>query len=582
MLVWRAAPGWTACNSVLLLVQGILPLLTLYLIKRITDTITAAATSGGADVRQSAILIAAAAGAALFGAMCASLGRLVTEMQAQTVTDYVLDLLHAKSLETDLEYYETPSYYDTLHMAQMEAPYRPPMIVNNLVQVVRGGISLTAVAGLLFAFHWGLTLILVSVALPGMVFRFRQSKDLFRWHRRRTPTERKANYYSWMMTTDAHAKENRLLGLADILRDRFVELRLVMRGEQRSLAARRAGRELLAQTASILAGFGVLLSMAARAIKGSITPGHLVMLYMAFQRGQGFMSEMTNGLVSLYENSLFISSFYTFLDVKPRVSESPSPVAAPSLRKSEIRFESVSFSYPGSDRPAIENVSFAIRPGSRVALVGENGAGKTTLVKLLCRLYDPSGGLITVGGTDLRDLRTPEWRSGIGILFQDYARYQLSARENVWLGNIALPPDDIRLHSAAAASGADEVIRSLRDGYDTQLGKWFENGEELSVGQWQKIALARCFARDADLFILDEPTSALDAQAENEVLEAFRRLAAGRTVITISHRLSTARCADLIVVLDNGRIVEQGAHDELMSSNGVYARLFNLQAHNYA
>ena len=585
LLVWRSAPGWTLAEGVLLLIQGVLPIASLYLIKLILDSATACAAAGAAGgagaISRTGWLIATAAGVGLLGALCAGFGRMVTEVQSQTVTDHVLDLLNAKSLEADLEYYESARYYDTLHMAQMEAPFRPPMIVNGLVQILRSGISLVAVMALLFAFHWALATVLVAVSVPGLVIRFRFARAMYRWQRNRTPTERETGYYSWMMTSDAHAKENRMLGLGRILRDRFLELRTLLRRERMSMASRKALLDLAAQTTLTLAGFGLLLFMALRTARGELTIGHLVMVFMAFQRGQGFVSELTGGLVTVYENSLFTRNFYAFLDLAPRVMDPAKPVPAPTPFRTGIRFEGVSFRYPDSDRPALEDVSLTIRPGEHVALVGENGAGKTMLVKLLCRLYDPAEGRITVDGTDIRDISSAEWRRRIGVLFQDYAHYQLTARENIWLGDVELQRESGAIENAARAAGADSVIRTLSRGYNARLGKWFEDGEELSIGQWQKIALARCFLRQSDLVILDEPTSALDARAEHEVIETFHRIAAGRTTVIISHRMSTVRAADRILVLDGGRMTEQGTHAELMARSGVYARLFSMQASHY-
>lgn len=582
VLVWRSAPGWTLANTVFVLIQGMLPFVSLYLLKRIIDTITTGAVSGGPLVfRQAAALVAAAAAVALIGALLTGLGRLVTEVQANTVTDAIFDLLHAKSLAVDLEYYESTSYYDTLHMAQAEAPHRAPMIVNGLVQTIRNGVSLCAVMALLFAFHWILACVLAAVAVPALWVRFRAARTLYHLRRRQTPDDRLAGYYSWLMTTDTHAKENRIFGLGPLFSRRFHELRARLRNERRRLATGRTAREVGAQTGFIAATFGLLLFMASRALRGEITLGHLVMLFTAFQRGQGFISGFLSGAAGLYENSLFVANFYTFLDLPVRIREPETPRPLPTPWQEGLRFDHIFFTYPESDRPALRDVSFVIQPGEHVALVGENGAGKTTLIKLLCRLYDPQEGRITVDDLDLRELDTVAWRRHIGVLFQDYAKYQLTARENIWLGNVSLADDAPAIEDASRLAGSDSVIRSLPHGYDTRLGKWFEEGEELSIGQWQKIALARCFLRQTELLVLDEPTSSLDAKAEHELFEHFRHLAHGRTSIIISHRMSTVRSADRIIVLDGGTVVEQGSHDLLMERQGVYARLFSMQAERY-
>jgi ATP-binding cassette subfamily B protein len=305
------------------------------------------------------------------------------------------------------------------------------------------------------------------------------------------------------------------------------------------------------------------------------------MYTQAFQRGQGFLQQILSGLAGLYEDNLFLSNLFEFLDLRPKVVPPRHPRPVPKLMKTGIVFDRVSFNYPGGDRKALEDVSLTIRPGEHVALVGENGAGKTTLIKLLCRLYDPAAGAITLDGVDLREYETAALRREISVILQDYARYHMTARENIWFGDITLPHEDRQVTEAARQSGADKVINGLPRGYETILGKWFEKGEELSIGEWQKVALARAFLRASQIIVLDEPTSSLDAGAEYEVFQKFRQLAEGRTAILISHRFSTVRMADRIFVLEKGGIVDSGTHDELIGRGGMYARLFKSQAQYY-
>jgi ATP-binding cassette subfamily B protein len=571
-------------NAAIMTAQGLLPLLALYLIKLMVDALAAGLRTPG-DSRafgHVAWLIVLACAVSLLSALLRSIGALASEALAQEVTDHAQQMLHAKSIAVDLEYYESPQYQDTLHRAQQDAPARPTRIVNALVQVFQSGLSLVGIAGLLlFSLHWAYAAILTVAALPGLLVRLRLADQMYRWQRRRTSTERLLQYFHWLLTLHYFAKEVRLFGLGTLFMRRASKVREQLREERFKIATCRSLGDLLAQASATIAVFGALASIAYKTFQGSISLGHLIMYYQAFQRGQDFLREMLGSLAALYENNLFLSNFYEFLDLKSKMAE-PSP-AMPVARPMQtgIVFDHVSFQYPSGNGKVLEDINLIVRPGEIVALVGENGSGKTTLIKLLCRLYDPTNGKITLDGTDLRQFRRAELQQEFSIIFQDFVQYELTARENIWLGNVDLAPADERILSSSRAAGAHRAIEQLPHGYETVLGKLFEGGEELSTGQWQKVALARAFLRDSQILVLDEPTSALDAKAEYEVFKKFRQLAEGRTAILISHRLSTVRMADCIYVLENGKIVESGTHDELIEYGETYAHLFETQARNY-
>jgi len=581
--VWQSGPGWAVASAALLLIQGVLPLLSLYLMKLVVDAVMAgiAAPDAGVAFGRVALLVGLTGLVALAGVVCRSIATLVNEAQAHVVTDHMHGILHAKSIAVDLEYYENAEYYDTFHRAQRQAPYRPTRIVNGLVQVGQNGISLLAMAGLLFSFHWGVAAILFVAVIPGIFVRIRFAGTMFRWERERTPAERRAAYFNWMLTGDQHAKEIRIFNLGSLFMRRFRDLRSQLRRERLAIATRRSIAELVTQAGATLAVFGSYAFIAYRTVQGAITLGDLVMYYQAFQRGQGFLRSLLTGLAGLYEDNLFLSSLYDFLDLKPKVLEPRRPRPVPRPVQKGIVFDHVAFQYPTGTRRVLEDVSLTIRPGEVIALVGPNGAGKTTLIKLFCRLYDPTSGAITIDGIDLHGFHTAALRREISVVFQDYARYNLAARDNIWFGDVDSPPDEARITAAARRSGAHDLIAGLPHGYDTILGKWFEEGEQLSIGEWQKVALARAFLRDAQVIVLDEPTSALDAKAEFEVFRTFRQLVENRSAILISHRFSTVRMADCIYVLDDGRIIESGSHDDLIRRGGTYARLFETQAQHY-
>ncbi len=582
-LVWQSSPRWTALSIGLLAVQGILPVLSLYLIKLLIDAVTAAVASLTplANFQQVLMLIGLAGCVALVSDGCQSLASLSQTAQSEEVTDAVHALLHAKSIQVDLDYYENAEYYNTLHRAQEEASYRPTAILKNLTQILQNGISLLSIGLLLLTLHWITVVILLLAITPGILARFRFTGQLYWRHWNWTDRERQAYYFHTLLTQSPHAKEIRLFNLGDLFRQRFQQLRSSIRHEKVILASQAARIQLITQTSATLAVFITCGVIAHQTLLGAVTLGGFVMYFQAFQRAQSLLRDIMSNLVNLYENSLFLKDFYTFLDLKPEVMEPAHPLSLPEPWQTGIEFHDVSFDYPNSQRSVLKNVSFQIHPGETIALVGENGAGKTTLVKLLCRLYDPTTGSITLDGIDLREFHSVDLRRQISVLFQDYSRYQLTAQENIWLGNIELPPDHEQIFQAAQQCGADTVIDQLPQGYKTRLGNWFETGEELSIGQWQKVALARGFVRNAQIIILDEPTSALDAKAEAEVFNQFRQLVQDKMALLISHRFSTIKMADRILVLSQGQLIESGTHNELMQKQGLYAHLYETQAQQY-
>jgi ATP-binding cassette, subfamily B, bacterial len=582
-LVWKVAPGWTVASAVITVVSGLLPLATVWLLKLIVDGVTegVTATDHAAAFRHVAILIGLAAAVGLVIAVLRSVSTMIDEALGRTVTDHVMDLIHSKSIAVDLEYYENSRYYDALYRAQQEAPYRPTSIVRNLTSTGQALVTVLAMVGLLLTLHWAVGLIVLVAAIPGAIVRFLYSRKLFAWQTKRTEVERQAYYAHWLLTDSDHAKEVRLFALGERFRAWYRQLRAMLRGEAIRLSGRRSLAELAAGVAAVAAVFGTFAYVAWRAIDGSITVGLMVAYYQAFQTSLGSLQAVLRGLASLYEDNLFLAYYEEFMAIEPRIVSPAQPAAVSRPMTEGIRYENVDFGYPETDRTALKGISLTIRPGEITALVGPNGSGKTTLVKLLCRLYDPTGGTITLDGVDLRRFDVEDLRASMSVIFQDFAHYQLTARENIRLGNVGLASDDPAVESAARDADAHDAIMRLPEGYDTMLGRWFDEGRELSVGEWQKIALARAFVRDAQILVLDEPTSALDPQAEWDVFQHIRELARGRAVVLISHRFSTVRTADRIHIFDDGRIVESGTHEELVALGGRYAEMYEVQAKAY-
>lgn len=576
--IWRCSRRLTVASIALVLVQSLLPLAGLYLMKMVVDAVTA---HHQISFRRVAFLIALSAAIALLEILCTSISDIVRASHSRVITDNMQGLLHAKSVEVDLEYYENSNYYDTLHRAQQESSVRPNRIFYNLLQIAQNGLSLVTMIGLIISIHWSIAIFVLLAALPSLWVQLKHAEKMFSLEREQTPLERQSWYFSDVLTRDSHAKEIRLFDLGSLFLQRYRRLREQLGTERLELLKRRSIGEGSADAVATVTAFAAYAFTAYRTIQGSITVGDLVMFYQAVQRARAYVRQFLSSVASLYENNLFLSNLYEFLDLKPKVTEPIRPKLVPYPMRAGIAFRHVSFQYPSSTREVLHDINLTIRPGEHIALVGENGAGKTTLIKLLCRLYDLTEGTITLDGIDLRDFSLGNLRREISVIFQDYSRYLLTVRDNIWFGNIHLPPKDERIFEAARQAGAHGVIAGLKNGYETILGKLFENGEELSIGEWQKIALARAFLRQAQIIVLDEPTSFMDARAEYELFERFHQLSKDRTAILISHRLSTVKMVDSIYVLENGRIIESGTHDELLYRGGKYASLFERQAQNY-
>lgn len=578
-LVIKSSPGLVLGNLVCQLIQGLLPLLLLFLIKLLVDEVAVSIeeSTGYGAFSQVAGYIVFIGLLLLLQTIISSIGNLISENQSHLLADHVQSLIHNKSLELDLSIYEDAEYYNSLHRAQSEGAYRAESIVSNLGLTIQSGVTLLTLTGLLITFHPLLAIALFASVVPGILIRLHHSGKLFHWQRQQTENIRKADYYDWILTGLEYVKEVRLFGFGKFFKSRYENIRKEMREGKVKISTARLKSETLGQVVVVLTVIAATGWIAYRAVNGQITLGDMIMFYQAFQRGLSTFQELAGSLSSIYEDNMFLKDFYFFLSMKPKLIPSETNDPVPQNITHSICFDHVSFKYPLSKYTSIDDINLTIHPGEITALTGANGSGKTTLMKLLCRFYDPDSGSITVDGVDIRNFNLTSWQRSLSAVFQDYVRYNLTAGENIRLGKLDDSDCEERIVKAAVNSGADTAIDNLPQGYETQLGKWFSEGSELSGGEWQQLAIARALFRDGLILILDEPTSSLDSAKENDLISMLKKLAADAPIILISHRLSTIRHADRIVVLANGRIVESGTYRELIQSGGAFARMAHAQ-----
>ena len=576
-LVWQVARPWTITWVVLLIVQGLLPAATVYLTKLVVDGVVASMRSGGSwpDVRHVLLLMLLLGSILLLMEVVRNVINWVRTVQAELLQDHITSLIHEKSVTADLAFYELSDYYDHLHRARAEARYRPVALLGNLGALLQNSITLLAMGAILIPLGPWLALALMLSTLPAFYVVVHYALAEYQWRQRTTGDERRAWYYDWIMTTAEAAAELRLFGLGKHFQSNYKKLRQRLRGERLQLTRRQGFAELGASLIALLIVGGALGWMVWKALQGLVTLGELALIYAAFNQGQALMRTLLENAGQLYGNSLFLGNLFEFLALKPVVSEGQeSKVTNVEVG---ISFKRVSFSYPDASGKALDDFTMTVPSGKIVAIVGPNGAGKSTLLKLLCRFYDPDAGQIEIDGCDLRDFATDDLRRLITVLFQQPFHYNTTVRENVLYGDLKLDPANAEIQTAIKAAGAEEIVSRLPQKEQTLLGRWFAGGTELSVGEWQRIALARAFLRRAPIIILDEPTSALDPWAEADWLERFRELARSRTSIIITHRFTTAMHADVIHVMDRGRIVESGSHHRLLEQSGLYAESWSRQ-----
>jgi ATP-binding cassette subfamily B protein len=579
-LVWSTNRALTVSIALLTVAAGALPAAVAYVGALIVDAVVAAMRAGGTDGTR-VIELVVLEGLLIVGIAAAQRGLnlcqwLLRAQLGQRVNVMILE----KALTLELRHFEDSEFYDKLTRARREASSRPLSLVMRTFGLVQNGISLVSFGTLLVHFSPWAVAILLLAGLPAFIAEAKFSGDAFSLFRWRSPDTRMQMYLETVLARDEHAKEVKLYRLGERFLDRYRSIFKKLYTADRALAIRRDAWGFALGLIATVALYGAYAWIAVSAVNALITLGQMTMYVMLFRQGQSAVTASLSAVGGMYEDNLYLSTLYDYLETE--VSPPSGDVKRGPHPEDGVRFENVGFTYPGGSEAALEGVNLHLKPGSSLALVGENGSGKTTLIKLLTRLYEPTTGRILLDGLDLKDWEENTLRERIGVIFQDFMRYQMLVGENVGAGDETHFEDEARWREAAEKGQASEFIEALPAQYETQLGKWFKDGRELSGGQWQKIALSRAFMRTrADILVLDEPTAAMDAQAEADVFERFRQLAKERITILISHRFSTVRMADQIAVLDRGRIVEIGSHEELMKLDGRYSHLFTLQARGY-
>jgi ATP-binding cassette, subfamily B, bacterial len=569
-MVWDAAHWYVATWFTLTIIAGLLPPLSIGLTRRLVDEVVAEIAAQAFDP---AMLFKLGLPLILLMFLQLVFGTIrgwISLIQSDLISDHVSALIQKKAISLDISYFEVPEYYNKLHLASTDARTRPLQILQSISALITQSINLMATTIILASFSSWIVPLLFLSTLPILAVTLRQNRIYLNFLRKNVPDQRRASYYDALLTDRDAAAEVRTLNIGELYHQKYLTIRKRIREERLSLEQRRTLNNLGTQLISTLTGFAVLAWMVFSVFQGSSGLGDLVAFYQALQQSQGAVKGLQGQFSTTIDSMLSLHNLFSFLSLETRLRDDPkvSMVSLP-LQKG-IRFENVTFYYPESSRPALQNFSWTLPAGKIIALIGMNGAGKSTLIKLLCRLYDVTEGRVVWDDEDVRDLPLQDIRNAVNVLFQEPYRYYETAGQMIAMGDPALQPDHEKLTKVAALSGADDVINQLANGMATMLGKRF-GGDELSAGQWQRLALARAFYHERPILILDEPTSSIDSWIENLWIQRLRQFGTNKTVLVVTHRLSTAQLADTIAVLHNNTIAEEGTHDELIERKGLYA-----------
>lgn len=574
-LIWTATKQWTTISIVFIIIENTLFFSSLYLLKLLIDTIS---KHGISDLKNEPevikYVILSTLSAILYTAI-KSVSGYITEKQSGKVAEYVDDKIHRSAISLDLSFYESPEYFDVLKRARDMGSDRPNLIVYTIVDIAKNTIGLMVIGSILVSIDWRLFPILAVFVIPTLWVRinFADTQNALRLSQ--TAMERKSNYLSSLLTSDVHAKEIRSFGLGHHIRKIYVDIRLRLLNGRLKVSKQRTYRELITTSIATLGFFCCIAYIAIGAIHGLTSIGDITLFLVAFPQSFNVMQSLSASISTLYQNNVFVKSLFELYDLKSSLTENQNPVPIPNDNHIDLELKNVSFIYPHSTKPTLLDINLKMPAGKIIAVVGSNGAGKSTLIKLLCRLYDPTDGKITLNNVDIRSYSSGDYQKQICAVFQDFGKYNVSAADNISFGDIhsKRAPEDII--EAAKNSGANVFIDQFPNGYNTIMGRIFEDGHEVSIGQWQKMAIARAFYSTSRFIVLDEATSALDAVSEKDLFDSLRERIGNRAALIISHRQSAVKHADYIYVLSDGKIAEEGTHETLVTLKGTYYHLFN-------
>jgi ATP-binding cassette subfamily B protein len=570
-LIWSITKGKAIFPLLLMILESGIFLGSLYAFKLLIDII--AAPDRQEKTGLAIIYLTTAGIATIISIILKAISTYITQKQAALISAYVDDKIHSIAVELDLSYYESPTYFNTLNRAKSAGPERPVAIMMDLFTITKNLLMLMVLGTVLISISWILIPLLALFILPTLFVRLKFAVRLYEWQMIKTPLERKSEYLSTLITGDVAAKEIRAYNLGNFIRSKYLDIRLNLLEEKFRINKKSNINETITNALAATGMFSCVAYISIGAFKGNSSIGDIAIFLVIIPQLFNIMQTLTGGISSLYQNNIFLGYFFDLFDLENELKDPVNPLAIPTNHP-DLTLENVNFTYPHAEKPTLTNIHLKIPAGKVVALVGLNGSGKTTLIKLLSRLYDPTSGAIKLGGENIKNFQAVDFRKQISVVFQDFIKYHMSVTENIRFGNITSDVNHDFILDSAKKSGAHDFVQEFPEGYDTMMGRMFENGKEVSIGQWQKLAIARALYSKSQFIIFDEATSALDAKSEQEIFNDLRTYIGNRGVLIISHRVSAVKHADYIYVMSNGKISQEGTHNELIAASGDYAKLF--------